>query len=132
MKARNVAGTVIWAALAMGTTAYSQENPFDPVFAIMTQDRGPDSQGCRGCHIVEDPSMAIGDYFGNTQDEVEDTLITYEDGILIQGGRDSILATFLREGLMPLGGTPWCDAQLELLYAWLDTVAPSAPALAAQ
>lgn len=76
--------------------------------------------------------MAIGPYFGNTQDEVENTFLTYGDGILIEGGRDSILATFLREGLMPLGGTPWCDAELELLYAWLDTVTSSGTALAAQ
>jgi len=132
MKARSVAGAVISAVLATGTAARAQENPFDPVFAIMTQDRGRDSQGCRGCHIVEDPSMAIGPYFGNTQDEVENTFLTYGDGILIEGGRDSILATFLREGLMPLGGTPWCDAELELLYAWLDTVTSSGTALAAQ
>lgn len=132
MKAPGVAGTAVWAALAMGTAASAQENPFDPVFEIMTQQRGPESQGCRGCHIVEDPSMAIDPFFGNTQDEVEYTLINFEDGILIQGGRDSILATFLQQGLMPLGGTPWCDADLELLYAWLDTVAPSAPAFAAQ
>jgi hypothetical protein len=132
MKARSVAGAAISAVLAMGATASAQENPFDAVFAIMTQQRGPDSQGCRGCHIVEDPSMAIGDYFGNTQDEVEDTFIMYQDGILIAGGRNSILATFLREGQMPLGGTRWCDADLELLYAWLDTVAPSGPVVAAQ
>jgi len=132
MKARSVAGAAISAVLAMGTAAWAQENPFDPVFEIMTQVRGRDSQGCRGCHIVEDPSMAIGPYFGNTQDEVEDTFLTYGDGIYIEGGRDSILATFLREGLMPLGGTPWCDAELELLYAWLDTVTSPGTPLAAQ
>ena len=132
MRARSLAGAVLWAVLAIATTAWSQENPFDAVFAIMTQEHGPDSQGCRGCHIVEDPSMATGDYFGDTQDDVEYTLITFEDGLLIQGGRDSILATFLREGLMPLRGTPWCDAELELLYAWLDTVAPSASVFASQ
>ena len=132
MEARSVAGAAISALLAVGTTARAQENPFDPVFAIMTQDRGRDSQGCRGCHIVEDPSMAIGIYFGNTQDEVEDFFLTYGDGILIEGGRDSILAMVLQTGFMPLGGTPWCDAELELLYVWLDTVAPSQPVAVAQ
>ncbi len=132
MEARSVAGVAISAILAVGTTARSQENPFNPVFAIMTQDRGPDSQGCRGCQIVEDPSMAIGIYFGNTQDEVEDFFLTYGDGILIEGGRESVLAILLREGDMPLGGTRWCDAALELLYVWLDTVAPSQPVAVTQ
>jgi len=132
MKACSVAAAAISVGLATGTAALAQENPFDPVFEIMTQQRGRDSQGCRGCHLVEDPSMAIGPYFGNTQDEVEDYFLTYGDGILIEGGRDSILATFLREGLMPLGGILWCDAELELLYAWLDTVAPPGPVIAAQ
>ena len=132
MKVRSVAGAAISALLAVGTTARAQENPFDAVFAIMTQQRGRDSQGCRGCHIVEDPSMAIGPYFGNTQDEVENTLITYGDGILIEGGRDSELAIFLREGFMPLGGTQWCDAELELLYAWLDSLAATDAIIAAQ
>lgn len=132
MKIRSVAGTAISAVLAVGTTARAQEDPFDPVFAIMTQDRGRDSQGCRGCHIVEDPSMAIGPYFGNTQDEVEYTLITYGDGILIEGGRDGELAFLLREGTMPLGGTRWCDAELELLYVWLDSVTGSSAVAVAQ
>jgi len=132
MKARSVAGAAISVVLAMGTAARAQENPFDSVFEIMTQQRGRDSQGCRGCHIVEDPSMAIGPYFGNTQDEVENTLITYGDGILIEGGRDGELAVLLRDGVMPLGGVRWCDAELELLYIWLDTVAPMDTVIAAQ
>ncbi len=76
--------------------------------------------------------MAIGTYFGDMQNEVEDFFLTYQDGILIEGGQDSILAFLLREGEMPLGGVPWCDAELELLYVWLDAVAPSQPIAVAQ
>ena len=132
MKSGSVAGAVISAVLAVGTTARAQENPFDPVFAVMTQDRGPDSQGCRGCHICELPCTPIGPYFGNTQDEVENFFLTFGDGFLIEGGRDSILAGLLRDGVMPLGGTPWCDAELELLYAWLESLAPMDAVIAAQ
>jgi len=132
MKSRSVASAIISAVLAVGTTAAAQENPFDPVFAVMTQDRGPDSQGCRGCHICELPCTPIGPYFGNTQDEVENFFLTFGDGFLIQGGRDSILAGLLRDGAMPLGGTPWCDVDLELLYVWLDSVTGSNAVAVAQ
>ncbi len=121
MKSRSVAMAAISAVLAIGATASAQENPFDSVFALMTQDRSPDSPGCRGCHIVEDPSMAFGPYFGNTQDEVEYELINGE-GMYVAGGRDSMLANFLRDGSMPLDGRMWADKELELLYIWLDTV----------
>jgi hypothetical protein len=112
---------------SLSTNAFAQDNPFDAVFAIMTQDQGLDSPGCRGCHIVEDPSMAIGPFFGNTQDEVECGLINLEDGQVIAGGRDSLLAYYLREGIMPYAGAQWADDQLELLYTWLDAVAPPSP-----
>lgn len=121
-------GLVVAILLTASATARAQNNnPFDAVFAIMTQPRGPDSTGCRGCHITEDPADAIFPYFGNTQCEVEYTLITFGDGELIFGGRQSVLASLLREGFMPQGGYPWNDDQLEALYLWLDTVAPSDP-----
>ena len=126
---RNVAGVAISFALGFGATAFAQENPFDAVFAIMTQDRGRDSPGCRGCHIGEQP--AFGPYFGNTQDEVENGIITYDGGRLIDGGRDSILANYLREGVMPLDGTQWTDCQLELLFLWLDAIASPYPIIEA-
>ncbi len=118
-------GVAISFVLGVGVTAFAQENPFDAVFAIMTQDRAPDSPGCRGCHIGEQP--AFGPYFGNTQDEVENGIITYDNGRLIDGGRDSILASYLREGVMPPRGAQWTDCQLELLYLWLDAIASPYP-----
>jgi hypothetical protein len=124
MKMRSATRVAIALLSAMGATAYAQENPFDAVFALMTQDRGPDSPGCRGCHIG--PGPAIGTYFGNTQDEVEMTF-TVDRPDLIEGGRGSTLASFLRDGLMPLSGSLWTDCELELLYAWLDQVAPTLP-----
>jgi hypothetical protein len=123
MRTRIATGVAISLAWAMGTAASAQENPFDAVFAIMTLDRAPDSPGCRGCHVG--PKPAIEPYFGDTQDEVETTLITFGDGEIIAGGRNSIIANFLRDGVMPDFGAQWTDDQLELLYLWLDQVAPS-------
>ena len=102
-----------------------EQDPFDAVFGVMTQDHGTDSPGCRGCHIGEQP--AFGVYFGNAQDEVENFLITYDSGRLIDGGRDSVLATYLREGVMPFNGARWTDCQLEALYAWLDSLTSPYP-----
>src|SRR6266851_2029282 len=70
---------------------------------------------------------AFGPYFGNTQDEVENGIITYDNGRLIDGGRDSILASYLREGVMPPRGAQWTDCQLELVYLWLDAIASPYP-----
>lgn len=124
MRIRSATRVAIALFSAVGATTYAQEDPFDAVYALMTQDRGPDSPGCRGCHIGPEP--AIGPYFGNTQDEVLNTF-TVDRPDLIDGGRGSILAGFLRDGLMPLGGSLWTNCELELLYAWLDTVAPTLP-----
>ncbi len=124
-----MAGVASSFVLSVGATVFAQENPFDAVFVIMTQDRGPDSPGCRGCHIGEQP--AFGPYFGNTQDEVENGIITYDNGRLIDGGRDSILASYLRDGVMPFGGAQWTDCQLELLYLWLDAISSPYPSIAA-
>jgi hypothetical protein len=117
-------------AFTAGSAALADGNPFDPVFAIMTLDKddpitGERTQGCRGCHIGP---CKVGDipYFGDTQDEVEDHLITEDGGELIKGGWDSsIIADYLRSGYMPRGGVPWCPAQLEELHAWLDAVCGS-------
>jgi hypothetical protein len=117
----NALGLAISLVLGADATAPSPENPFDAAFAVMTQDRGADSPGCRGCHIGERP--AFGPYFGNTQDEVENGIITYDGGRLVQGGRDSVLASYLRDGVMPLFGAQWTDCQLEALYVWLDSIA---------
>lgn len=123
MKTHRAAGAAVSAALTIAAPAFAQENPFDAVFALMTQDRGLNSPGCRGCHIGEEP--AFGPYFGNTQDEVENYFVTFEDGRLIAGGRDSVIARFLRMAIMPPPpGAQWTDCQLELLYLWLDEVAP--------
>jgi hypothetical protein len=124
MKIRNATRLAIALLSAMGATSSAQENPFDAVFGLMTQDNGPDSPGCRGCHIGPEP--AIGTYFGDTQDEVEMTF-TVDRPDLIEGGRGSILAGFLRDGLMPQSGALWADGELELLYTWLDQVAPTLP-----
>ncbi len=125
MKTLNAAGLAIATLLGASATTSAQENPFDAVFAIMTQPSAPASPGCRGCHIGEAPF--IDPYFGNTQDEVENTLITFGDGELILGGRDSLLAGLIRDGVMPYGGTPWTDDQLQALYVWLDSVTASSP-----
>ncbi len=115
-----------------GSAALARGNPFDPVFAILTQDKedpitGERTQGCRGCHLGPGQVCDIP-YFGDTQDQVEDHLINHEDGELIKGGwESSIIATFLRTAYMPLEGVPWCPIQLEELHAWLDVVAPPAP-----
>jgi len=115
-----------------GSAALARGNPFDPVFAIMTQDKedpitGERTQGCRGCHIGPGPVGEIT-YFGDTQDEVEDQLINFKEGELIIGGwESSIIALYLRSGYMPFEGVPWCPDQLELLHAWLDLVAPAGP-----
>jgi len=112
-------------SLVFGASAPVEQSQFDAVFAVMTQDRGIDSPGCRGCHIGEQP--AFGLYFGNAQDEVEDFIITFDNGRLIDGGRDSVLATYLREGVMPFGGAQWTDCQLEALYTWLDSLTSPYP-----
>lgn len=113
---------------ATASMALAQENPFDAVFAIMTQDSvdpnsGERTTGCRGCHINEGGPVNFYTYFGDTQDEVEFEIIHHEDGELVIGGRDSsIIATYLRDGYMPFEGVPWSDEQLELLYVWLDSL----------
>lgn len=101
-------------------------DPFDPVWDIMTQDRGSDSMGCRGCHIG--PQPGFGPWFGDTKEDVRATFETgiNPDGddlgvIPVDGGRDGQLGQFLHNNIMPLFGTYWGDDELALLDAWLIT-----------
>lgn len=116
-------------ALCAASIALAKDNPFDPVFEIMTQERtdpntGERTTGCRGCHLSADGPVEPYVYFGDTQDEVEYEIVHHEDGELVEGGRDSIIATYLRDGYMPFRGVPWNEQQLELLYLWLDSLKP--------
>jgi hypothetical protein len=89
-------------------------NPFDAVFAIFNQPRGPDSPGCNGCHIREDEGPAP--WWGATEDEVLDSL---QRAGLVVGGRQSILAGRLHRGEMPMGGRLWSDEELAVLDNWI-------------
>lgn len=111
----------------LATFTYAGGNPFDAVFAIMNQDRGPDSMGCVGCHIGREP-VPDQHYFGFTQDEVETYLRTDDDGAHVEGGRNSPIARRLRQegdpAPMPMFGAPWSATELESLYIWLDSITP--------
>ncbi len=100
-------------------------SPFDPVFAIM--NRPPSQMGCAGCHINSRAQQGIP-WFGKDKASVLQTLETgiTPDGdqlpvIPVEGGRSGILGDYLHNGIMPLNGTPWTDAQLEILDRWLIT-----------
>jgi len=110
-------------------------DPFDPVFATMTQPEGGDSPGCRGCHIG--PAPSFGRWFGDTQDDVLNYFLNGAGMILVSGGRQSLLAGAL--GLIdgmdpfmprdaPLDGRFWEDnpclglTELTDLGNWLDTI----------
>jgi len=113
--------------VGMTPVASAQVNPFDAVFAIMTQPTtdpctGEPTTGCRGCHIADAPIEGYP-YFGDTQDNVESFLRFFNDGEIVRGGWDgSIIASFLRAGVMPLGGVPWSDDDLAALHTWLDSL----------
>ncbi len=100
--------------------ARAQTDPFDPVWAIMTQPLGIDSKGCRGCHVGPDPGL--GPYWGDDQATVRQSI---EAAGLVVGGRMSYLASRLRAGDMPLFGMPWEADDLTLLDAWLITYEPA-------
>jgi len=140
----------VFPLLALGGTARAQDialappvkvqqvlpnDPFDPVFATMTQQEGGDSPGCRGCHVG--PAPSFGRWFGDTQDDVLDYFLNGPGMILVSGGRQSLLAGAL--GLIPgmdpfmprdapLDGRFWednpCLGRTELtdLGNWLDTI----------
>ncbi len=120
-------------ALASGIT-WAQSDPlFDPVWEIMTQESGPGSPGCRGCHIQPMPPQGL--VWGNTEDEVLQSLQTPNPvtGVsLVDGGnRGSKLSFRLECGTMPFAGRAWHEGpddtypdeffqfQLEKLRAWL-------------
>lgn len=95
---------------------------FDPVWDIMNRPR--QNKGCVGCHIAPGPS--IGPWFGADRNAVLLTLLTginpdgdIVDPIPVAGGRFGQLGTFLRNGIMPMGGQRWSAADLELLDRWL-------------
>lgn len=98
---------------------------FDPVFAIM--NRSPSRMGCVGCHISPQPQQRIP-WFGKDEASVLQTLETgvTPDGnqlpaIPVEGGRSGIMGVYLHDGIMPLDGDPWTDAQLSILDQWLIT-----------
>ncbi len=108
---------VLGAVLLMATAraARAQVPPqFDDVWAIMNVDRGPDSMGCRGCHIG--PAPALGPYWGDTEAAV---LSSIEASGIVLGGRMSFFASRLERGEMPLFGQPWCSDSLDVMRAWL-------------
>lgn len=119
-----VFGMIIPTRATSRTVRTECENPFDPVWAIMTQDRGADSMGCRGCHIGPQPRLRP--WFGDTE---EDVLATLETGISpdgtnvgfvpVEGGRFGSLGSVLHSCFMPFNGTCWGDDELALLDAWL-------------
>lgn len=101
---------------------FEREDFFGPVFAIMNAERGPDSMGCRGCHIGPEAFIPWGD----ARDEVLQTLedrdpATGEVRGLVSGGREGQLAQLLHGGQMPYGGVQWSQVELDLLDAWLTT-----------
>ncbi len=103
--------------LAAARPAQAQSNPFDDVFAIMTQDHELDSPGCRGCHVGPDEAPPAP-WWGDTQ---EDVLASIEASGLVIGGRMSFLAYRLQQGEMPLFGRPWTPDELNILDTWLVT-----------
>jgi|SRR6516225_7891148 len=103
-------------------TPIGRSHAFDPVFAIMTQPRG--DTGCRGCHIGSE--RTVGPWWGDDEDTVLQSLETgmSPDGQEtfpppVSGGRMGILGSFLHNGIMPLGGTPWDQDQLTVLDKFL-------------
>jgi hypothetical protein len=122
-------------ALASGVAGAGPVDPFDPVWEIMTVDAGPESPGCRGCHIQPLPPHGL--IWGDTEAEV---LASLEDrdpdtgevrGVVAGGNNGSEISYLLECGSMPFAGRPWhegpddtyCDEffqfQLEKLRAWL-------------
>jgi hypothetical protein len=105
---------------------------FDDVWEIMNQERGPESPGCRGCHIRPGPPKGL--VWGDSMEEVLEALQTPDStGVsLVDGGNGrSILSIRLECGSMPFFGRRWHEGpddtypdefyqfQLEKLRAWL-------------
>ncbi len=81
--------------LAGARPAQAQGSPFDDVFAIMTQDNGPDSPGCRGCHVGPQEAPPAP-WWGDIQ---ADVLASIELSGLVIGGRMSFLARICWYGI---------------------------------
>jgi hypothetical protein len=129
------AGVILSFATLAGT-AQAQCNLFDPVYATMTQERGGDSPGCRGCHIAPQPEF--GPWFGDTEEDVLNYFLNTTQGRqLVSGARQSRLARALGlvDGIAPymprdapLDGRFWVDdpdqglTELTDLGNWLDTI----------
>jgi hypothetical protein len=120
---------------AFAGAAHAQDDPFDPVWATMTQEHGGDSPGCRGCHIA--PRPMFGPWFGDTEEEVLSYFLEGNGMVLVAGCRESRLAQALGlvEGYppsMPFGapedGRFWIDCpdqgltELTDLGNWLDSI----------
>jgi hypothetical protein len=129
----------------IGASHSRAQDLFDPVWATMTQDTGPDSPGCRGCHIAVE-GKGYGQWFGNTQDEVRDYFLNGPGMDLVSGGRNSRLAEALglidgMEPFMPFGAPFnarfWADdpdlglTELTDLGNWLDSLSAVRPAATA-
>jgi len=122
--------------VAYSSAAHAQQiDLFDPVWATMTQERGGDSPGCRGCHIADRPMS--GPWFGDTEEDVLSYFLEGPGMVLVAGCRDSVLAEAL--GLVeghppymprdaPLDGRFWIDCpdegltELTDLGIWLDSI----------
>jgi|SRR5262245_40255997 len=119
--------------LASLTSGSARSQSFDDVWAIMTQPAGPDSPGCRGCHIVPEPPGGL--VWGDTEDEVLQSLQTpnpFTGVAVVDGGNySSIISLKVECGSMPRFGARWHEGpddtylddffqfQLEKLRAWL-------------
>lgn len=111
------AGRVLSILFSVAALPALAQSPFDAVFAIMTQDAGPDSPGCRGCHVGPQESPPAP-WWGDTQ---EDVLASIEASGLVVGGRMSYFGYRLQQGEMPLGGRPWSSDEIDILNSWLIT-----------
>lgn len=94
-------------------------DPFDPVWALLTQPQGPGSKGCRGCHVGPEPGSHS--YWGDDETTVRQSI---EAAGLLVGGRQSAFAGQLRQALMPAGGAPWEEGDFAQLDTWLRTYEP--------
>lgn len=117
----------ILAIAITGGIAHAQS--FSPVWEIMTQPRGAQSPGCRGCHIG--PTQPWGD----TEEQVLQSLQDpnpFTGYSLVDGGNNGSSLSFMLEcGFMPFLGLSWHEGpdnvypdeffqfQLEKLREWL-------------
>jgi hypothetical protein len=119
---RRLAIPYTFAAVALlGTSAPAPARAnelFTPVYEIMTQDQGPESPGCRGCHIGPN---AWARPFGDAEEAVLAFFESDFDYLLGGGCEGSYLAYRLINCEMPMGGRCWDEAELAALCAWIDS-----------